>query len=216
MRFTPEFLRKALPVLVLPLSAGPIVPRILEAQTSLSLQTGVSLATLAGDAENADYRTGLRVGASAIVPLSSSLGLQLGAAYAAKGATAEEFVVDVALELGYLEIPLLLTLSPSVEGTISPRFSVGPALSFRISCSADAGAEGVQISLDCDSAEFDEEIKRIDVGAVAGAGLDIATPGSVSVSLDVLYNLGLVSVFELGDTKNRAFSILAGITIPIG
>ena len=87
---------------------------------------------------------------------------------------------------------------------------------FRISCSADAGAEGVQISLDCDSAEFDEEIKTIDLGAVAGAGLDIATPGSLSVSLDLLYNLGLVSVFELDDTKNRAFSIRTGITIPIG
>ena len=51
---------------------------------------------------------------------------------------------------------------------------------------------------------------------MAGAGLDIATSGSLSVSLDFLYNLGLVSVFELDDTKNRAFSILAGITIPIG
>lgn len=216
MRCTPKVLRKALPVLALPLSAGLIVPGILEAQTSLSLQTGVSLATLAGDAENADYRAGLRVGASAILPLPSNLGLQLGGAYAAKGATDEEFGVDVALELGYLEIPLLLTLSPSVEGTMSPRFSVGPALSFRISCSTDPGVEGVQISLDCDSAEFDEEIKKIELGAVAGAGLDIATSGSLSVSLDLLYNLGLVSVFELDDTKNRAFSILAGITIPIG
>ena len=216
MRCTPRVQRRALPVLALPLSAGLIAPGILEAQTSFSLQTGASLATLGGDAENADYRTGLRIGASAILPLSSNLGLQLGGAYAAKGATEEEFGINGALELGYLEIPLLLTLSPSVEGTISPRFSVGPALSFRISCSAEAGAEGVQISLDCDSAEFDEEIEKIDLGAVAGAGLDIATSGSLSVSLDLLYNLGLVSVFELDDTKNRAFSILAGITIPIG
>ena len=215
MRFKPRVLWKTLPVLPL-LSAGLTVPGILEAQTSLSLQTGASLATLGGDAENADYRTGLRVGASAVFPLSPNLGLQLGGAYAAKGATEEEFGVDIALELGYLEIPLLLTLSPSVEGTISPRFSVGPALSFRISCSADAGAEGVRVSLDCDSAEFDEEVKTIDLGAVAGAGLDIATSGSLSVSLDLLYNLGLVSIFELDDTKNRAFSILAGITIPIG
>ena len=100
MRCTPKVLRKALPVLALPLSAGLIVPGIVEAQTSLSLQTGVSLATLAGDAENADYRAGLRVGASAILPLSSNLDLQLGGAYAAKGATEEEFGVDVALELG--------------------------------------------------------------------------------------------------------------------
>ena len=156
------------------------------------------------------------MGASAVFPLSPNLGLQLGGAYAAKGATEEEFGVDIALELGYLEIPLLLTLSPSVEGTISPRFSVGPALSFRIGCSADAGAEGVRVSLDCDSAEFDEEVKTIDIGAVAGAGLDIATSGSLSVSLDLLYNLGLLSIFDFDDTKNRAFSILAGITIPIG
>lgn len=98
-----------------------------------------------------------------------------------------KFSVDVALKLGYLEIPLRLTLRPSVEGTISPRFSVGPALSFGISCSADAGVEGVQISLDCDSAECDEEIMQTGLGAVAGAGPDTTTPGSLSVSLDLLY-----------------------------
>ena len=53
MRFKPRVLWKTLPVLPL-LSAGLTVPGILEARTSLSLQTGASLATLGGDAEKAD------------------------------------------------------------------------------------------------------------------------------------------------------------------
>ena len=44
----------------------------------------------------------------------------------------------------------------------------------------------------------------------------MAMAGSLSVSLDVLYNFGLSSIAESDDVKNRAFSILAGITFPIG
>ena len=51
---------------------------------------------------------------------------------------------------------------------------------------------------------------------MAGAGIDIATSGSLSVSLDLLYNFGLSSITESTDEKNRAFSILAGVTFPIG
>ena len=160
--------------------------------------------------------TGLKVGASAILPLTTSLDLQLGAGYAVKGATEQEFGVDIDLELGYLEIPLLLRFNPSVTGTISPHFMIGPALSFRVSCNAAVGAEGFEISVDCDDEELGDEIKTLDLGAMAGAGIDIATSGSLSVSLDVLYNLGLSSIAESDDVKNRAFSFLAGVTFPVG
>ena len=51
---------------------------------------------------------------------------------------------------------------------------------------------------------------------MAGAGIDIATSGSLSVSLDLLDNFGLSSISESDNVKNRAFSILAGVTFPIG
>ena len=191
------------------------LPAGLRGQTEVSLQGGMSLATLGGsDIESADSRAGLRVGASAILPLTPSLDLQLGAAYAAKGATEQGFGLEVDLELGYLEMPLLLRFSPSAAGTISPHFMAGPALALRVSCNAAASAEGLEISADCDD-EFDD-LKSMDLGAMAGAGLDIATSGSLSVSVDVLYNFGLSSISESDDVKNRAFSLLAGVRFPIG
>ena len=216
MRIARQLFQKLPPLLALALSVSLLVPGSVYGQTSLSLQAGASLATLGGsDVASADSRIGMRVGASAIFPLSANLDLQFGAAYAAKGATEHEAGIDLLLELDYFEIPLLLRLSPSVDGTISPHFTVGPALSFRLKCSASGSAEGFEISGDCD--EFgDLDVKSMDFGAMAGAGIDIATSGSLSVSLDLLYNFGLSSISESEDTKNRAFSILAGVTFPIG
>ena len=216
MRLAPHLHQQVSPLFALALSVSLLVPGSVQGQTSLSLQAGASLATLGGnDVDSADSRTGIKVRTSAILPLTTSLGLQLGAAYAEKGATEQEDGVDLAFDFDYLEIPLLLRLSPAVAGTLSPHFTIGPTLSFRVACNASGKVEGIEISVDCDDAEF-ADLKTIDFGAVAGAGLDIATPGSLSVSLDVLYNFGLTSISESDDVKNRAFSILAGITFPIG
>ena len=191
------------------------LPAGLRGQTEVSLQGGVSLATLGGsDVEGTDSRAGLRAGASAILPLTSGLGLELGAAYAEKGAAEQDFGVEIDLELGYLELPLLLRFSPSPAGAVSPHFMAGPALALRVSCNAAAAAEGLEISVDCDDA-FDE-LTSMDFGAMAGAGVDIATSGSLSLSVDVLYSLGLSSISESDNVKNRAFSLLAGVRLPIG
>ena len=206
---------KRTPLLAMLLPAVLCLPAGLRGQTEVSLQGGVSLATLGGDdADSPDFRTGLRVGASAILPLTTSLDLEIGAAYAAKGAAGKDFGVEIDIEFGYLEMPLLLRFSPSPAGTISPHFMAGAALALRVNCNAAAAAEGLEISVDCDDA-FDD-LKSMDLGAMAGAGLDIATSGSISVSVDVLYNLGLTSISESGNVKNRAFSLLAGVRLPIG
>ena len=88
MRIARQLFQKLPPLLALALSVSLLVPGSVYGQTSLSLQAGASLATLGGsDVASADSRIGMRVGASAIFPLSANLDLQFGAAYAAKGAT---------------------------------------------------------------------------------------------------------------------------------
>ena len=217
MRISSHLCRTLILLFALTFPVGLLVPGGLQGQTNISVQAGASLATLAGsDVASADSRAGIRVGASTLLPLRPNLDLQLGAAYAAKGATEREFDVDVEFAMNWLEIPLLLRFTPSIEGSLSPHFLIGPALALRVGCSATAGTEGFELSVDCDDEEFGDEIKTMDFGAVAGAGLDIPTSGSLTVSLDVLYNLGLSSISETTDVKNRAFSVLAGITFPIG
>ena len=121
MRIATQLFQKLPALLALVLSVGLLVPGSVRGQMSLSLQAGASLATLGGnDVEGADSRTGIRIRASAIRPLTSSLDLQVGAAYTGKGATEHEAGIDVLLELDYLEIPVLLRFTPSVAGTLSP------------------------------------------------------------------------------------------------
>lgn len=176
------------------------------------------MSTIAGDdVRGPDSRRGLTAGASAIVPLSSVLSLQLGAGYSAKGAAIADLGLDVSfdLELGYLEAPLLVRVEPPVDGTISPHFMIGPVFALRSGCHVTVVAEGVTLSADCQN-EI-QDMKETDFGAMAGAGLDIATSGSLSVTLDVLYNLGLTSIAKsIGGIKNRSFSVVAGIAFPVG
>ena len=54
---------------------------------------------------------------------------------------------------------------------------------------------------------------------MVGAGLDIGLTGNVSVVLEGFYNLGLTKIDDSGvddDTKNWAFSILAGLSFSVG
>lgn len=206
-------------ILAVVCALGLLAPEGLRGQASVSLQAGASLATVGGDVPSVvstGTRTGLKMGVSAAVPISDNIGLELGASYAVKGSAMNVLGVNLDLALGYVEIPLLLRLAPSVDGPLSPHFMIGPALAFRVGCDIAATAEGVSISSDCDDDESFEGLKAMDFGAVAGAGLDIRATGSLSVSLDVFYNLGLLSIDSVDDLKTRAFSLLAGITFPIG
>lgn len=73
------------------------------------------------------------------------------------------------------------------------------------------------VTVDC--SDFGAPVKSIDIGAMGGAGLSIATGESLAVTLDVLYDLGLSTIDDSSnpdDVKNRAWSIVAGVSFPIG
>ncbi len=121
--------------------------------------------------------------------------------------------------MSYIEIPLLLTLSPPSSGYVGFTFSVGPALGFNTSCNISRLAAGVTVELECDDPLLGVDEKSFELGAMVGAGLDIALTESVSLVLDVFYNFGFTKIDDSGvddDVKNRAFSILAGLSFPVG
>ena len=54
---------------------------------------------------------------------------------------------------------------------------------------------------------------------MVGAGLDIGLTRNVSLVLDGFYNLGVTKIDDSGvndDVKNRAFSILTGLSFSVG
>ena len=186
-------------------------------QTTLALRGGASIATLGGDdPASSDSRIGLNVGGAVTFGVLSGLGIQVGGAFVQKGTTETEQGIDAKVSFDYLEIPLLLRLGVPTSGSISPHFVVGPAFSVNVGCEVGGSSEGVSASAKC--SELDINIKSIDVGGMAGVGMDIATSGSLSITLDIFYNLGLSSIDDSGtpdDIKNRAWSVLAGISLPL-
>ena len=131
----------------------------------------------------------------------------------------EEYDLD--FDFDYLEFPVLFRYNLNT-GTFSPYFMPGLKLSILTDCSVSIlSYEDEEISITCNG--FD--VNKLDIGFHAGAGIDINLIPSVMFTLDVAYNYGLSSVFkdsedssflEDGQGKNRAFSILAGVTVPIG
>ena len=98
-------------------------------------------------------------------------------------------------------------------------FSVGPAVGFNTGCTISATDAGVTVELDCDDPSIGLDVKSFEVGAMVGAGLDFGLTESVSLVLDGFYNFGFTKVDDTGvddDVKNRAFSILAGVSFSLG
>ena len=195
------------------------LPSVAAGQLTLGFRGGLSLASLGGDdAGSVDSRTGLALGGFFKLPLPGVLGVQVGAGFVQKGFEETELGVDFEFNLGYIELPLLLTFSPPTTGNVGFNFFVGPALGFNTGCNFSATEGGVTVNVDCDDPSLDAPVKSVDLGAMVGAGLDIGLTGNVSLVLDVLYNFGLTKIPDSGsgDTKNRAFSILAGLSFSVG
>jgi len=193
-------------------------------QTTLGFRGGVNFASLSGDGGDAfDSRTGLGIGATLAIPVSPTLGIQLGLGYQQKGASASEDGAELTLALDYVEIPALLRFTIPAAGSISPRLYLGPTLSFEASCSVSAEASGISASIACDQSEgelgVDVATKSIDFGAMGGAGLAFGTAGPLSITLDVFYTLGLTSIDDSDspdDVKNRTWMIHGGVELPFG
>ena len=194
------------------------LPVVAAGQSTFGIRGGLSIASFGGDdAGDPASRKGFSIGGFFNVPLSGTIGVEVGAGFVQKGATETELGVETELAINYIEIPLLLTLSPPTTGNVGFNFFVGPALSFKTSCDASVSEDGVTVNFAC--AVADLPLKSFDLGAMVGAGLEFGLTESASLVFDLFYNLGLTKIDNSGvddDTKNRAFSILAGVSFPVG
>ena len=214
---------------VLALCCACMVPHAVQGQVRISFQTGGGLSTgsgelqrVAGTAITLDdnvkpgFIGSFAARASVIVPLFQNAGLQFGVAYAKKGMNevAQEYPwQDIRMRLDYLELPVLFRYSPAPLRTVSPYFAIGPAFSILIDCVEKIGERGLGLSLDCPGSSLLNQL--LDIGAIAGGGINVALSDFWSVSLSGYYNHGLSSLFTTGDVKSRAFSVVAGFSIPI-
>lgn len=191
-----------------------LVPAWAAAQPTVALQAGMNSSKLTNQGSAASSRRGLNLGVSLAVPESGSTDWMIGVAYTQKGFDVSGQGASVGISLDYLELTGLLRRTFDLEGPAGIRVLLGSALGVEVGCSLGASSQGVSVSAGCVEADIDPV--SVDLGIVGGAGFVWARSGSVSFVADLLYNHGLVSVQAGTEEMNRAFSLRAGIEIPVG
>ncbi len=192
-------------------------PTSIFGQTTLAIQGGLSRATVGGsDAENADARIGITLGASATIPIQDKFSLRLGGNYVQKGAKTEDEGLEGKLNADYIELSGLgvFNLTPS-ESQTSVYMLVGPSVAFNTKCEGSISgtilSESINIASDCG-----EETNSFDFGITGGVGAGVAISEQTTFSIDLLYTLGLLSADKVNDVKTRALILRAGVGFPIG
>jgi hypothetical protein len=167
-------------------------------------------------------RNGFNVGAMAAVNFTPNWAVELAGMYTAKGAKVEDPAFDDgAVEVDYIEVPLLLraTIPTQGDSRLSFHLYAGPAIGFQLSCNIWVEGSGQRVEDKCDSETFEAKTKSTDFSLFFGGGVGIgAGPGDIQ--LDIAYDLGLSNLIdEAGDpteAKNRTLMLTAGYLLPVG
>lgn len=199
----------------------------LDAQgVGLGVEAGLNVSDLSVDTEGEgtefDAETGFRAGGVLRYDFAPVIGFQTGLSFSEKGATSDAETATSAIELQYLEVPLLLQLNiPTGPAPVNPRLFAGGTVNFELACDLTASSAGVSVESECDSDDLGEaalDTKSTDIGFLFGGGLDFpAGPGALTV--DVRFDLGLSDINDVADSptelKNRNFQATAGYLISL-
>jgi hypothetical protein len=180
----------------------------------MGVRTGLNFATWGGADVN-DFeaaiggsvttRTGLTAGALVAFPLGGPISLEPELLFISKGAKIEISGSSGTLNMGYIEVPVLLVIAPRVQGSVRPAILAGGAIAFKLSC----GVSGGGTSDNCSNQGLDT--KSTDYGVVFGGQLGFGL-GTGELQVDVRYNLGLGGVFDSSPSvaiNNRGLMLTA-------
>jgi len=144
------------------------------------------------------------------------IGLQPELMVVTKGSEVEDSEADVKLKLDYVEVPVLLYV-PLMQSGVSPYLIGGPAVAFEIGCNAEAAEGGVEVSVECDGGDFLPDRKKVDLGAIAGAGISLPMgPGAALVEGRYTFGFSKITEDVDGSAKNRSLGVMVGYSIPLG
>ncbi len=206
------------------------------AQTRIDLgfKGGLNIATASIDViDDNESKTYFGLGACMEIHVSESFTIQPELLYMKKGTVFSEseiieiegVPVTVTMETeskaSFLEIPVLVRISVPTEGKVSPFFIAGPAIAFTMSAkdkiTLTASAMGESYS-ESEEVDTKDETASMDIGLVFGGGVDFLLT-NFKLSLDGRYTMGMSDLADDSDyveVKTRTFSIMVGISFPIG
>lgn len=180
----------------------------------LGIRSGLNFATWGGADVN-DFeaaiggsvttRTGLAAGGLVSFPLGGPISLEPELLYMSKGAKIEISGSSATLNMGYIEVPVLLVMAPRVQGSVRPAILAGGAVAFKLNCTVSGGGT----SDSCSNQGLDT--RSTDYGVVFGGQLGFGM-GTGELQVDIRYNLGLGGVFDATPSvaiNNRGLALTA-------
>ena len=173
----------------------------------LGIKAGISLAKAnyeyTGTSISTSNLVGFQGGLIGEIPISEDLFLNSGVLFIQKGTKFSLMGLNVKFPINSIEIPLNLAYKYDMGG-LKLFGQIGPYLGVGLSAKMEGGGELETIDF---GSEIDQ-MKRIDIGANFGGGIEIN-----KVQLGISYGLGLTNLSNDSDEslKNGALSISLGV-----
>jgi hypothetical protein len=194
---------------------GAVTPSVAQ-ERHVGLKAGANFASLEfeGDTttEYNERKFGFIGGGFAVLPLSGPLAVQIEALFSQKGAelSVDEADLVFTLELDYLDFPVLARFNAPASGSTRLHVFAGPSFGYRMGARSKASSNQFDFA-EGEIVNIEEDVRRFDIGLVAGAGADIGR----RLVVDARYSWGLKNAFKDDadgvDFKNRVLSIMAGV-----
>jgi type 1 fimbria pilin len=153
---------------------------------NLGVKGGVNIYNINQDGANYDSKVGFNAGLLGHIHLAPQLALQPEIVYSSQGAKANILNTDLKINLGYINVPVMLQYMFD-NGF---RLQAGPQVGFLISGKQEINNVKTDIK---------DGLKKVDFGIGAGIGY-VHTPSGFGV--DARYNLGLTDINDNSGNNN--------------
>ena len=170
------------------------------------LKGGIQQTSIVTDVENNAFgtETGYTIGAFVNIPLPKNFGIGVEALYAQKIVTQQNAELSqvggvdpsTSLNLGYLEIPMMLQYRIPVAGFLRPRLYGGPVIGVIVDESIDLKGKTVGGVINEASLLTREAFDDREVGWMAGAGATLGLGSIVYLLLDLRYTGGISTLSD--------------------
>lgn len=169
---------------------------------SITPKVGLNVAQMT-NADGADARIGVVVGAEFDYQITDMFAVTAGAQYAQQGCKVDADFFDATVKLDYINIPILANFYV-VDGFA---LKIGIQPGFRISDKVKAEGDGVSVEIDAEDVFGGSTLKNVDFSIPVGASYEFN-----NVKFDVRYNFGVSPVVKgFGESsKNSVFQFTVG------
>ena len=119
---------------------------------------------------------------------------------------------EAAVQLVYVEAPLLGRVTLPVGGRLRPVLYGGGSFALSVGCEFQLEVPGAVAESRCDEAGTGLQLSSTDWSAILGGGVEYAWKPGTEIRLELRRVIGLRNVVEGFEGKNRAWVALFGIT----